>query len=238
MINVLTIFKKEFKSYFNSPIAYICITVFLAFTSWFFLRGFFLLNQANLRSFFGLIPWVFLFLVPALTMRLWAEEKKSGTIEILMTFPIRDFEVVSGKFLASFIFLVIMVALSFTLPLTAALLGDLDMGPVVGGYLGAFLLGGAYLAIGLFASSITENQIVGFITGVIISFTLFIVGEEFVTAQLPEFLGPILTYLGMGAHFNNIGRGLIDSRDIVYYLSIIGFFLFLNIRSVESRKWR
>jgi len=238
MKTILTIFWKEFRGYFNSPIAYIFIISFLVFTSWLFFKGFFLMNQSSLRSFFSILPWVFLFLAPAVTMRSWAEEKKLGTIELLMTLPVKDYEVVLGKFLASFIFLIVTLLCSIPLPLTVMLVGNPDIGPIWGGYVGAFLMGGAYLAIGCFASSLTENQIVAFIIAIFLSFALLIIGENLVIMNLPAALVPVFTFLGLGAHFESIGRGVIDSRDIIYYISIIGFFLFLNGLSVESRKWK
>ena len=238
MKTILTIFWKEFRGYFNSPIAYIFIISFLVFTNWLFFKGFFLMNQSSLRSFFSILPWVFLFLAPAVTMRSWAEEKKLGTIELLMTLPVKDYEVVLGKFLAGFIFLIVTLLCTFPLPLTVMAVGNPDIGPIWGGYAGAFLMGGAYLAIGCFASSLTENQIVAFIIAIFLSFALLIIGENLVIMNLPAALVPVFTFLGLGAHFESIGRGVIDSRDIIYYISIIGFFLFLNGLSVESRKWK
>lgn len=237
MLNIWTLFKKEFRSYFNSPIAYIVITVFLVLNSWLFFRGFFIINQADMRSFFALQPWFFLFFVPAVTMRLWAEEKRQGTFEILLTFPIKDWEIVAGKFLASFTFLAVAVLLTLSLPLTATYLGNPDTGPIIGGYMGVLLMGGAYLAIGLFASSITVNQIIGFIVGMAISFFFLIIGEHIVLFSLPSTLVPFFEYLGLGSHFASIGRGVIDTRDIVYYLSLILFFLLLNAQVIASRKW-
>ena len=238
MRNILTIFQKEYKSYFNSPIAYIFIITFILFSSWLFFRTFFLIGQAHLRPLFGILPWLFLILAPAITMRAWAEEKKLGTMEILMTLPIKDHEVVLGKFFASFLFIITAVLLTSPLPLTVCILGEPDTGTIVGGYLGACLMGGAYLAIGLFISSLTKNQIVAFIISIITCFALLIIGEDFVLMSTPSMLAPIFTYLGLGAHFESISRGVIDSRDLIYYFSVIGFFLFLNILSIESRKWK
>ncbi len=238
MNNVYAVFKKEFRSYFNSPIAYIFITAFLVFSGWLFFRGFFLIGQATMRPFFSILPWEFLFFVPAVTMRLWAEEKKMGTMELLMTLPLKDGEIVIGKFLAAFLFLAITVLLTFTFPLTLYYLGKPDIGPILGGYIGALLMGAAYLSIGLFISGLTENQIVAFILSVFACFGLFIIGEPIVLTALPGWLAGFFSFLGLGAHFQSIGRGVIDSRDIIYYLSVIIFFLFLNTRFVESRKWR
>ena len=238
MRNILTIFQKEFKSYFNSPIAYIFIITFLLFSSWLFFRTFFLIGQAQLRALFGILPWLFLILAPAITMRAWAEEKKLGTMEVLMTLPLKDYEAVMGKFLASFIFIIIAVLLTFPLALTIYILGEPDTGTVVGSYLGACLMGGAYLAIGLFISSLTKNQIVAFIISVVACFVLLIIGEDIVLMSTPSILVPIFNYLGLGAHFESISRGVIDSRDLIYYSSVIGFFLFLNTLAIESRKWK
>jgi ABC-2 type transport system permease protein len=235
---ISAIFKKEFNSYFSSPIAYIFITIFLLVTNWLFFRAFFIFNQAGMREYFSFLPWVFLFLVPAVSMRMWAEEKKVGTIELLLTLPISDLEAVLGKFLASFAFLCLTISLSVLLPLTITWLGDPDAGPIVGGYVGAYLMAGAYLAIGLFVSSLTQNQIVAFIVGIAITFVLLIVGEPLVLIALPNFLVPLFSFLGLGSHFDSVSRGVIDSRDLLYYLSVIVFFLFLNVRSLESRKWK
>lgn len=237
-MNVLTIFKKEFKSYFNSPIAYVYITVFLGVANWFFFRGFFFVNQADMRNFFGLMPWIFLFFIPAVTMKLWAEEKKLGTDEILMTLPINDYEVVFGKFLASLALLASIIGFSLILPIIVFYLGDPDGGTIVCGYLGLLLMGAAYLSIGLFTSTLTENQIVAFILGILISFAMLIIGNDIVLFSAPSWLVPTLRYLGLGSHFASIARGVIDSRDIIYYLSVIGFFTYLSIHSIESQKWR
>lgn len=237
MENVLAIFKKEFKSFFISPIAYVFITVYLVVTNFLFFQGFFIINQADMRGYFGLLPWIFLFFVPAITMRTWAEEKKAKTLELLQTWPVSDVQVVLGKFFASFCFLAIAILLSVTIPITVFLLGSPDPGPILGGYLGALLMGAAYLAIGLWISSLTENQIVAFIIGVVATFILFIIGNPFVTLVAPSALVPVLSFLGLGNHFESIERGVVDSRDIIYYLSVIGFFLFLNVQSLGSRKW-
>ncbi len=238
MSDIISIFKKEFRSYFDSPIAYIFMTVFLVLTGWLFYKQFFLSNQASMRFFFNWLPIMFLIFVPAATMRLWSEEKKLGTMELLMTLPLKDTDVVTGKFLASFAFLSLTILLSFPLVISVVKLGNPDFGPIIGGYLGAILMGGAYISIGMFASSLTENQIVAFILGVIFCFILFIIGEDLVLMAAPAFLVPIFSYLGLGSHFTSIGRGVIDSRDIIYYGSMIMFFLFLNVRALESRKWK
>jgi len=240
MKKILAITKKEFNSYFSSPIAYCFTIAFLILSNaiFFYVWLFFLKNQASLRGFFSLLPWLFLFLAPSLTMRSWAEEKKLGTMELMMTLPVRDYEVVLGKFFASLSFLTFTVLLTLPLVFTCLYMGEPDMGPIIGGYCGAVLLGATYLSIGLFVSSLTENQIVAFISGVSICFLFLLIGEEMIISRLPGVLVPLFAYLGLGAHFDSIGRGVLDSRDILYYLSLAGFFLFLNVCTVESRKWK
>ena len=238
MQNITAILKKEFRSYFNSPIAYIFITFFLGISAWLFFQNFFIVNQAEMRSFFGLMPWIFLFFIPAVTMKLWSEEKKIGTIEILMTLPIRDYEVVVGKFLASFALLAVTVLLTLVIPFSVMSLGNPDVGTLIAGYIGLLLMGGAYIAIGFFASTLTENQIIAFIIGIVVCLVLLLIGEDFVLFKTPNWLFPIFSYLGLGAHYSSILRGVLDSRDIIYYLSLIGFFLYLSTLAVESRKWR
>ncbi|HLV31171.1 MAG TPA: ABC transporter permease [Chitinispirillaceae bacterium] len=237
MNNIVAIFKKEFKSFFISPIAYVFITVYLVVTNFLFFQSFFLINQADMRGYFGLLPWIFLLFVPAVTMRSWAEEKKVKTLELLQTWPVSDMQVVLGKFLAALSFVTIAILLSFTIPVTISILGSPDPGPIWGGYIGAILMGAAYLAIGLWVSSYTENQIIAFIVGVVVTFLIFIIGSPFVTMAAPSWMVPALTYLGLGNHFESIERGVIDSRDILYYISVVGFFLFLNVQSLGSRKW-
>ncbi|MCU0611435.1 MAG: ABC transporter permease subunit [Candidatus Eisenbacteria bacterium] len=238
MRNVTAIARREFQGYFNSLIAYVFLVIYLLLTSWLFFRVFFLNGQASMRLMFDIMPWVYLFFVPAITMRLWAEEKKVGTMELLMTLPVRDVEAVLGKFLAALGLLVLALALTFPIPLIVSLLGNLDFGPVAGGYLAAILLGAAYLAVGVFVSSLTQNQIVAFILGVVIVFALYMIGSDIVLYSVPTAVASVFEYVSLGTHFESIGRGVIDSRDLIYYLSIIGFFLYLNVRSIESRKWR
>lgn len=237
MSAVLSIARKEFRSYFQSTIAYIFITLFLVLSQWIYFSGFFVMNQATLRDFFDLVPLVFLFFIPAVTMRMWAEEQKLGTAELLLTFPLRDRDVVLGKFLASFAFVSLSVLLTIPLAITVAALGDPDNGAMIGGYLGCLLLGGAYIAIGLWVSSTTQNQIVAFLVSLIFCFLLYIAGSRLVLSTVPSWLVPFFANVSLGYHFDSITRGVIDSRDILYYLSIIGFFLFLNVRMIESRRW-
>lgn len=218
MRQAIHIFQKEFRSYFVSPIAYIVIAIFLLVTGWFFFATFFLFGQANLRNFFSLLPIIFSFVIPAITMRLISEELNIGSYEILMTMPVTFSGVVIGKFLAALAFVVAMLIPTLSYPFTVALLGQLDWGPVVGGYIGAILLGAAFCAIGLFASALTRNQIIAFIVGMAICFILTLLDK--MLFFLPRSLLGVLAYLGADFHFQNISKGIIDSRDVIYFLSI------------------
>lgn len=236
MNNVIAIARREFRSYFDSPIAYVFIDVFLMVSAWLYLREFFLVGQADLRPFFTFLPWLFLFFTPAITMRLWAEEKKLGTFEILLTLPVRTIEAVLGKFVAAIGLVVATLALSLVLPAAIHHYVELDLGPVIGGYLGALALAAAFLSVGLFISALTENQIVAFILSVTISFFLLMVGSDLVVSSLPKSLGPVADYLGLQNHFQSIARGVVDSRDVVYYVSVSLLFLVLNTFVVESSR--
>ena len=235
MRNILPIFRREIFAYFYSPMAYIVITVFLIITGWFFTSEMFLSNESSLRSVFGIIPFIFIFFVPAITMRLLSEERKSGTIELLFTMPISDIEIILGKYFAGLGLLA--VGLLFTLPysLTIIVLGEPDIGMLITGYLGLILMGAAYVAIGIFASTISKNQVVAFIIAFIIIFFLWLI-NKFLMLIPPPFI-PVLQYLSIDYHYENIGRGVIDSRDLAYYLSLVVFMLSLAKLSLESRKW-
>jgi len=233
---IYILFKKELMAYFNSPIAYIFLAVFLIVGNWLFFSAFFLVGQASMRNYFSLLPWIFLFLTPALTMRLWAEEKRNGTIEFLLTLPITDWQVVLGKFLGSLAFLVVALVLTLTIPITIIKLGSPDMGPIIGSYVGALFMGAVYLAIGLFISSLTKNQIIAFIISVVACFLLFVSGVDFIVSTIPQAIQPILRFFGMNSHFNNIARGVIDTKDIIYYISFIWLFLWLNKETIALRK--
>lgn len=233
--NILPIFRREIRSYFNSPVAYVVIVVFLAIVGWFFTNNLFLMNVASMRIIFELVPLVFLFFVPAVTMRLLAEEKKSGTLELLTTKPVRDIEIVLGKFLAAWVLLAAALVPTLLYLITLMALGSIDLGPVVAGYLGLLLMGGVYIAIGIFASSLTENQIVAFIISFLIVLSLFLMDK--VLMYVPEGLASTMEFLGIDYHFSNIARGVIDSRDLIYFASLLGFSLLLATVSLERRKW-
>jgi ABC-2 type transport system permease protein len=231
-----TVAKREIRAYFNSPVAYIVVTVFMILTGYLFFSQMFLEKQAELRAYFNITPLIFTFIIPAITMRLIAEEKGSGTLEMLITMPVRDWEVVLGKFLAGMAMLAAIVGMTLFYAFSLAALGPIDRGPVITGYIGLLLMGGAYVAIGVMASSLTRNQIVAFILAFAISFALFIFGQ--VTQLAPEWLVPVLSFLSMGNHFESLGRGVIDSRDVIYYVSVMVVSLIIATSSLESRKWK
>ena len=232
MQQVLHILKKEFYSYFLSPIAYIVISIFLVVTGWFFFSTFFIYNLASMRNFFAMMPIIFSFVAPAVTMRLFSEELNVGSYELLLTMPVTIRQVVLGKFLAATIFMTVMLLPTLSYPLSISLLAELDWGPVGGGYLGAFLLAGAYCAVGLFASSLTRNQIVAFIIGLAICFGLTMLNK--ILFFLPETLLGIFSYLGADAHFANISKGIIDTRDLLYFVSVVFVGLYATHLSIEE----
>lgn len=232
MKQLYQIFKKELYAYFLSPIAYIVIAIFLIVTGWFFFSTFFLFNQASLRNFFALMPIMFSFVVPAVTMRLFAEELNIGSHELLLTMPVSIRQVILGKYLAGTFFMVITLLPTLSYPLTISFLGQLDWGPVVGGYIGTFLLAGAFSAIGLFASSLTKNQIIAFIIAMAICFCLTMLDKMlfFIPGALLGFLG----YLGADSHFANFTKGIIDTRDILYFASVAFVGLYATHMSIED----
>ena len=233
MKQIFRIFKREFRAYFVSPIAYIVITVFLLVTGWFFFTTFFIYNQANLRNFFSMLPVTFSFVIPAVTMRLFSEELSVGSYETLLTMPVSTLDVVLGKFLAGVVFVALMLIPTLSYPITVSFLGQLDWGPVAGGYIGAVLLGSAFSAVGLFASSLTRNQITAFIIGMAICFSLTLLDKMLLF--LPRSLLGVLGYLGADFHFQNISKGIIDSRDILYFLSISFVGLFATNLAMQEK---
>jgi len=234
MSGALTVFRKELKGFFFSPIAYIVITTFLLLSGWFFFSTFFLYNQAELRNFFSQMPIIFAFIVPAVTMRLFSEELNSGSFELLSTLPVTDSGIVMGKFLAALTFIALMMLPTIAYAFSVALLGDLDWGPVFGGYFGALLLAGAYAGIGLLASSLTKNQIVAFIIGMALCFLLTIFDR--MLFFVPESILAVFAYMGSTTHFQNISRGIIDTRDLLYFLSIIFLALYTTTFVLKEKR--
>lgn len=235
MENIKTIFQKELRSYFDSPIAYVVIVVFLVLLGWFFTSTLFLANVASLRTVFETAPFLLLFFGPAITMRLISEEKKSGTIELLATKPIKDYEIIVGKFIASWVLYLIALFPTLFYYITISMLGSLDIGPIIGGYLGLMLAGGVFLSIGVLGSSLTENQVVAFILSFLLVFVLFILDK--ILLFLPGAVASIFEYLSIDYHFSNIARGVIDTRDIIYYFSAIGLMLYLSTIVLSKRRW-
>lgn len=229
----LAIMKKELMTYFYTPIAYIVITAFLVVTGFFFFKDFFYFGQAEMRGFFQFLPLVLTLVVPAITMRLFAEEIHSGTIETLMTLPVTTTDAVVGKFLAATAFVSIMLAPTLIYLVTIIIVGSPDPGPIIGGYLGAVLLAGTYSAVGILTSSLGRNQIIAFIAGLIACFFLWLIDK--ITIFLPSKLG-FLEYLGTDYHFRNISRGIIDSRDLIYFISIIAISILLTTKILEDRR--
>jgi ABC-2 type transport system permease protein len=232
----LAIARKELRSTFNSPIAYAFLVLFLGAALASFFHDVWIRDQATLRGLFDALPLLLTFLVPALTMRLWSEERKLGTFEVLLTLPLTPGEIVLGKFLASWALLALALGLTAGLPVTVAMLGRPDWGPIIGGYAAALLLGAAYLAIGLVVSSLTENQILAFLATLAICFLLWIVGEETVTRLFPLSVSEVLEAIGTGARFKSVGRGVLDIADLAYYATITCGALAANAVALELRK--
>lgn len=235
MRNTTTITLKEFKSYLSSPMAYVVIGIFLVLTGVFFATSPDTLMETSINGFLGSGSILLLLLASVLTMRLLAEERKMGTLELLLTAPVRDSELILGKFLGSLSILIVMLALTFYYPILLMLFGDPDMGPIATGYLGLLLLGGTALAVGIFASSLTSSQIVAAVVAGGILFALYFIGMA--ASFLPEAPGQFLSFFSLSYYFPDFMRGIIDTRGIIYYLSITALFLFLAIRSLENSRW-
>lgn len=216
--------KRELKTYFVSPIAYIVTVIFLIVTGWFFFSPFFLAGRVDLRDFFALLPIVLVFFIPAITMRLYSEEYTIGSIEIIATLPVTRLSILASKYLGALIFVLVMLALTLAYPLSISGLGALDWGPVAGGYLGAVLLAALYTSVGVFTSSLTKNQIVAFIGATAICFFFYIIDK--IVFLLPAFLAGLFQFLGADYHFGNFEKGLICLRDVVYFLSLVTVALF------------
>lgn len=228
------IVKRELGAYFTGAVGYIVIGLFLLISGFLFFNVFFLENRAELRRFFSTLPVLLAFFIPAVTMRLFAEERKSGSLETLMTLPVSSVDVVMGKFWASLAFTSVMIAPTLVYALTASLFGSLDAAPVVCGYLGAVFLAAAFCSVGLFASTSTKNQIVAFFIGWALCILLALIDQFllFLPARLANFLG----YLSAGSHFTSVSRGIVDSRDLVYFVSLTAVFLTLTVKTIDSRR--
>jgi ABC-2 type transport system permease protein len=242
MRNVGIIMRRELASYFATPLAYVFIFIFLLLANLFafYLGAFYERGQADLESLFGFLPWLYLFLIPALSMKLWAEERKSGSIELLMTQPVSVWEAVLGKFLAAWIFTALALALTFPLWITLNYLGRPDNGAIVAAYLGSLLLGGGFLAIGSCMSALTRNQVIAFILAVVVCFGFLLAGFPMVLdvfrGWAPQALTDAIASLSFLTHFDSIKKGVIDLRDLLYFAMLIGFFLLATAITLELRK--
>lgn len=242
MHNVVTVFRREMASYFATPVAYVFIVIFLALNGvmTFYVGNFLERNQADLAAFFSFHPWLYLFLIPALSMRLWAEERRTGTIELSMTLPLTAGQLVIGKFLAAWAFTGIALALTFPIWLTVNYLGDPDNGAILAAYLGSLLMAGGFLAVGSFVSALTKNQVIAFVIAATLCFFLVAMGSTIVLTVLGELasgnVADFLRSLSVMNHFSDISKGVVDFRDAVYFAALICLFLFLNVVAIDRLK--
>ena len=242
MANVWIIYKRELSGYFGTPIAYVflAIFVFLGGIFAFYIGNFFERGQADLQPFFLFHPWLYLFLIPALSMRLWAEERRAGTIELLLTLPITMTQAVLGKFLAAWKFTAIALSLTFPLWITVNYLGEPDNGAILAGYLGSLLMAGAFLAVGSCISALTRNQVIAFVVSGVVCLGFVLSGYpvvlEFVGAVAPPIIVDTVRSFSFLTHFQALGKGVLQAGDVVYFVSIIAFWLFVNAVVIEWRK--
>lgn len=237
----IIIMKRELSAYFTSPVAYFVWALFLIVSGIFFYfgfaylyGGFFLMDRAELRAFFSALPLILSAFIPALTMRLFAEEKRAGSIETLMTLPVTEVDVVVGKYLSSFISTLVMLAPTLLFILPAEIYGSPDYGPIVGGFIGAIFLSASFTAIGIFTSAITKNQIVAFFAGIAICLALTLI--DFLLIFLPSGLSAVLGFLSAKSHFTSISRGIIDTRDFIYFISLTALFFAATVRVQQNAK--
>ncbi len=242
MSQTLAVLKRELASYFATPLAYVFIVVFLFATGLFtfYIGDFFGAGRADLQTFFFFHPWLYLFLVPAISMRLWAEERKAGTLEVLLTLPIPLWATVLGKFLAAWIFTAIALALTFPIWISVNYLGDPDNGVIAASYVGSLLLAGGYLAIGAAVSAMTNNQVIAFVVSVVVCFLFLVSGLPLVldvfNAWAPQFLVTTVASFSFLTHFQSIQKGVIDLRDVVFFVALIVFWLYVNKTLIEARR--
>ena len=240
--NIRAIFKRELYAYFHTPIAYVFIIIFLFLTGIFsfYLGAFYERGQADLEPFFRFHPWLYLFLIPAIAMRLWSEERKSGTIELLMTLPISVTDAVLGKYLAAWCFTAIALLLTFPMWITVNYLGEPDNTVILAGYLGSLLMAGGFLAIGSCISALSKSQVIAFVVSVVICFLFILSGFplvlDFFQGWAPQALVEVISSLSFLTHFDSINKGVIDLRDLIYYLVLISFWLYANVVVIDSRK--
>lgn len=239
--NSLAVFKREIKSYFQAPVAYVFMIVFLVLTGFltFSVTQYYERQTADLQPFFFWLPWVFLLLVPAATMGLWAEERRAGTIELLLTMPITMFEAIMGKFLAAWLFIVLSISLTFPIVITTFYLGSPDMGAVIAGYFGAILLAGAYVSVGMLTSSMTRSQVISFVLALVFCLLFVLAGWDPVTGAFAKWapgLAELVASFSFMTHFESIQRGVIDLRDVAYYFSVMAFMIVATHVVLNNRK--
>lgn len=228
------IFKRELKAYFTSPTAFIVTGLYLLITGLVFFSSFYLYNRAELRQLFGLLPLILSFFVPALTMRVFAEERRSGSIETLMTLPVNETSVVAGKYLSSFVSTLIMIAPTLFYLLPVCIFGKPDFGPILGGYLGAVFLCACFAAIGVFASSVTKNQIIAFFLAWVICIVLTMIDQFLIF--LPAPIVSFCNFISANAHFTSIARGIVDTRDILYFVSLASLFFVMTVKAEQKAR--
>jgi ABC-2 type transport system permease protein len=232
----LSLAGKEFSAFFQTPIAYVVLCIYLGISGYLFFDRFFLENQLTMRIFFEWQPLILAILVPAITMRIFSEEWKSGSIELLFTLPISSSSLVIGKFIAAFLFLGVNLLFTLFYPITLSLMGNLDWGMIIGGYIGLLLAGGVYIAVGMIVSAITSDQIVSLIIGLTACLFLYVLGLRDIIEFMPPFLARIMEYVSVSFHSRNLARGLIDLRDVVYFLSMIVIGLYITRILITNRR--
>ena len=232
--SAVIIMKRELKAYFTAPVAYIVTALFLIISGILFYSTFFLYDRAELRRFFSLLPVLLSFFIPALTMRIFAEERRVGSMETLMTLPVTEVDVVTGKYLASLFGTLIMIAPTLLYIIPAEVFGSPDYGPIIGGFVGVFFLSAAFTAIGVFATSVTKNQIIAFFTGFIICIVLSMIDSFLIF--LPAPIVSLLSFISAGGHFNSISRGILDTRDLLYFISLSALFFTATVKVQQNLK--
>ena len=237
MLNIRMIFRREIQSFFNTPMAYIFLVIFAIVSGYFFTNTFFLFGLSDLRVLFDIVPLVYLFFIPAVSMGLIARENNIGTMEIISTLPLNTYEFVIGKFLAALCLILLGLVVTSVHFFTLVSVGtNVDYGAIFSGYLGLALMGATFTSIGIYSSSVTENQVVAFIIGVFLVLIFYMLDKTLVFA--PQSLVGIIQFLAIDYHLSNISRGVIDSRNLIYFFSMIGFFIYLTIQTIEVRRWK
>ncbi len=235
--NIMVVFRRELMNYFNTPIGHVSLIIFSLVLNFmvFYLGRFWDMQKATLDSLFSFMRITFIFFIPAVTMRIWAEERRSGTIELLFTLPFSTIEIIIGKYLSAVTFLLIGLSTTLIFPITLSILSSPDWSLIIGGYLGALLLGASYIALGLYISWLTQDQIIAFLVSLVACFILFIMGYQ-PFLQLMGVLSPLFAFLSASWHFDSLARGLFDTRDVIYFISFSTFLLYLNYRDIENRR--